>query len=62
MLIVCLAPLALGIGATQAVDGDTVHVTTYNARQAFESITQGDNPSGDCYSHTMPGAFDGAGA
>lgn len=48
--------------SVSALDGGTLQVSTYNGWQAFEVITQGDNPSGDGVGHSMPGTFDGAGA
>ncbi|MEW5251756.1 hypothetical protein [Microbulbifer discodermiae] len=48
--------------SASAIDGGTLRISTYNGWQAFEVITQGDNPSGDGFDHSMPGIFDGAGA
>ncbi|MCB1616361.1 MAG: VCBS repeat-containing protein [Pseudomonadales bacterium] len=45
-----------------ALDGGTLRLSTNNGWKAFEIISQGDNPGGDGYSHTMPGTFDGTGA
>ncbi|WKD49137.1 hypothetical protein [Microbulbifer spongiae] len=57
-----LAAQILVASSASALDGGTLQVSTYNGWQAFEVITQGDNPSGDGFGHSMPGIFDGAGA
>ncbi len=45
-----------------ALDGGTLRVNPRNGWSAFEVISTGDNPSGDGFSWSMPGAFDGLGA
>ena len=52
----------LCITSAQALDGGTLRVTPDNDWEAFEVISQGDDPSGDGFSYSMPGTFDGAGA
>lgn len=47
---------------TLALDGGTLRVNPDNGWKAFEVISQNNNPSGDGYSYSMPGTFDGAGA
>jgi len=54
--------LGLPLGPTTALDGGTLRVNPFNGWRAFEVITQGDNPTGDGFNHSMPGTFDGAGA
>ena len=51
-----LAPVAY------ALDGGTLRVNPRNGWSAFEVISVGDNPSGDGFSWSMPGTFDGLGA
>ena len=51
-----LAPVAY------ALDGGTLRVNPRNGWSAFEVISTGDNPSGDGFSWSMPGTFDGLGA
>jgi hypothetical protein len=45
-----------------AFDEGTLRVNARNGWQAFEVISIGDDPSGDGYSWSMPGTFDGLGA
>ena len=57
------ASLATFTPATiHALDGGTLRMSTFNGFKAFEVITQGNNPSGDGVTYSMPGTFDGAGA
>ena len=46
----------------RAVDGGTLRIAPASGWQAFEVITQADDPTGDGFSYAMPGIFDGAGA
>ena len=46
----------------QALDGGILRIDTFDGWKAFEVITQNDDPSGDGFSYSMPGIFDGAGA
>ena len=44
------------------LDGDTPQVAARNGWKSFEVISLGDDPSGDGFTHAMPGNFDGVGA
>ena len=48
--------------AAMALDGGTLRLTTFNGWQAFEVISQGEDPAGDGFSYAMLTTFDGAGA
>lgn len=48
--------------SAHALDGGTLRVNPRNGWAAFEVISIGDDPAGDVFSWSMPGAFDGVGA
>jgi len=45
-----------------ALDGGTLRIDTYNGWKAFEVISINDDPTGDGFTWSMPGTFDGVGA
>jgi len=48
--------------SAHAIDGGTLRLDTYNGWEAFEVISQGEDPAGDGFAYSVPGIFDGAGA
>ncbi len=60
--ILCLIKLIMLAGSAYALDGGTLRLNTFNGWQAFEVISQTDNPANDGFNYGMPGIFDGAGA
>jgi cysteine-rich repeat protein len=48
--------------SASSLDGGTLRLNTFNGWKAFEVISQGEDPSGDGFAHSMPSTFDGAGA
>ena len=63
LLLLAATGVALVPSAVSALDGNgTLRISTTNGWQAFEVISQGDNPPGDDFDHAMPGTFDGIGA
>lgn len=57
MIPLCLALLMLTNAPVEALDGGTLRISTDNGWRAFEVITQGDDPSGDGVSYSMPGTL-----
>jgi len=47
---------------THALDGGTLRINPRNGWSAFEIISIGDDPTGDGFTWSMPGTFDGIGA
>jgi len=60
--LLCAVLWLLVVNPAQAIDGGTLRVNTLNGWEAFEVITQGDNPTGDGFNYSMPSIFDGASA
>ena len=62
LLLFAATSAALTPTAVSALDGTgTLRINTTNGWQAFEVISEGDDPAGDGFDHAMPGTFDGAG-
>ncbi len=61
-ILIGLTLLSFGAKSALAIDGGTLRVNPHNGWRAFEVISLGDNPAGDGYGWSMPGAFDGIGA
>lgn len=58
----CLIKLIALAGSAYALDGGALRLNTFNDWQAFEVISQTDDPANDGFNYPMPGIFDGAGA
>ena len=61
-LLLSVVAGALLPASAHALDGGTLRVNPRNGWAAFEVISVGDDPSGDGFNWSMPGAFDGIGA